>query len=313
MLSPDGKCKTFDKNANGYVKGEGVAAILLKPLRAAIADNDNIQAVIKGTAVNHGGKATSLTAPNSNAQAALLTTAYLEAGITPDTVTYLELHGTGTELGDPVEVEGIKMAFKELASKQQKAISQNHYCGLGSVKTNIGHLEPAAGIAGLLKVILAMRHQKLPGTLHLQTLNPYISLQDTPFYVVEKTQTWNQLTDEKGHSIPRRAGVSSFGFGGTNAHVVLEEYESPERPVLPCKTPQLFVLSAKNEERLLAYAHEISDFLTSEPATDLSLVELIYTLQVGRETMAERLAMNVFHCLLIPLPENGIGYRQAKW
>ncbi|MEK8018544.1 MAG: beta-ketoacyl synthase N-terminal-like domain-containing protein, partial [Candidatus Parabeggiatoa sp.] len=273
VLSPDGKCKTFDKSANGYVKGEGVAAILLKPLRAALADNDNIQAVIKGTAVNHGGKATSLTAPNSDAQAALLTTAYLEAGITADTVTYLELHGTGTELGDPVEVEGLKMAFKELASLQSIAIRQNHYCGLGSVKTNIGHLEPAAGIAGLLKVILAMQHQQLPGTLHLQTLNPYIKLKDTPFYVVEKTQAWNQLTDEKGHSIPRRAGVSSFGFGGANAHVVLEEYESPERSDIPSKIPQLVVLSAKNEERLSAYALEIRDFLTSEPATDLEQIQ----------------------------------------
>ncbi len=270
VLSKDGRCKTFDKSANGYVKGEGVGAVLLKPYHLAVADNDNIYAVIKGTAINHGGKAASLTAPNSEAQAALLTTAYLEAGITPDTVTCLELHGTGTELGDPVEIEGIKMAFKELASTQKRAIRQSHYCGLGSVKTNIGHLEPAAGIAGLMKMILAMRHLKLPRTLHLQTLNPYIELKDTPFYVVAKTQAWDRLRDEEGHSIPRRAGISSFGFGGANAHLVIEEYENPERVVISGQTPQLFVLSAKNDERLQAYAKEIIDFLTPLSLTNVA-------------------------------------------
>ncbi|RKZ68397.1 MAG: hypothetical protein DRQ99_03980, partial [Candidatus Parabeggiatoa sp. nov. 3] len=266
VLSPDGRCKTFDKSANGYVKGEGVGAVLLKPLSQAIADNDNIYAVIKGTAVNHGGKATSLTAPNSDAQAALLTKAYLEAGITPDTVTYLEVHGTGTELGDPVEIEGIKMAFRELASKQAKTIRQSHYCGLGSVKTNIGHLEPASGIAGLLKVILAMRHQYLPGILHLRTLNPYIELKDTPFYVVDKGRAWERLKDEEGHLIPRRAGISSFGFGGANAHMVLEEYENPQRSDILSQTPQLIVLSAKNDARLQAYAKEIIEFISPLPS-----------------------------------------------
>jgi polyketide synthase PksM len=271
VLSPEGRCKTFDKSADGYVKGEGIGAILLKPLDKAIADNDNIYGVIKGSAVNHGGKAASLTAPNSEAQADLLVKVYEDAKIEPDTITFLELHGTGTELGDPVEVEGLKQAFARLANNRP---IPHHYCGLGTVKTNIGHLEPAAGIAGLLKVLLAMRHQTLPATLHLKTLNPYIDLTDTPFYIVDKTQPWEKLTDALGQKIPRRAGVSSFGFGGANAHIVIEEYErsKSQAPLYQngelnsgdFHAHQLIVLSAKNEERLKAYAQEMIDFLETE-------------------------------------------------
>ncbi|HIJ54486.1 MAG TPA: SDR family NAD(P)-dependent oxidoreductase, partial [Deltaproteobacteria bacterium] len=264
VLSPDGRCKTFDRSANGYVKGEGVGAVLLKPLNKAVADNDHIYAVIKATAVNHGGKANSLTAPNSDAQAALLTAAYEAAGIDPDTVTYLELHGTGTELGDPVEVEGIKKAFSDLAKRTGRPIERTRFCGLGAVKTNIGHLEPASGIAGVIKVLLSMAHGKLPGTPHLKELNPYIELEDTPFYVVEKTKPWNRLEDGNRRPIPRRAGVSSFGFGGANAHVVLEEYQEPVFRVQSSEfkvKPQLIVLSAKNEERLLDYAKALLRFM----------------------------------------------------
>ncbi|UCH94144.1 MAG: SDR family NAD(P)-dependent oxidoreductase [Candidatus Aminicenantes bacterium] len=264
VLSPDGRCKTFDKRANGYVRGEGVISILLKPLNKAIAHHDYIYAVIKGTAVNHGGKANSLTAPNSDAQAALLVSAYEEAGIDPETVTYIEAHGTGTELGDPVEIEGIKQAFNQLAKKRKKTIQRNYYCGLGTVKTNIGHLEPAAGIAGIIKVLLAMKHKVLPGVLHLQKLNPYIRLRHTPFYVVEKTRPWKALKDGSGNSLPRRAGVSSFGFGGTNAHVVLEEYVHPEpqpQAGIQDQEPHLIILSATNRERLKEYARNMVTFL----------------------------------------------------
>jgi acyl transferase domain-containing protein/acyl carrier protein/SAM-dependent methyltransferase len=262
VLSPDGRCKTFDKGADGYVKGEGVGSLLLKPLNRAVEDRDHIYAVIKGTAENHGGKAASLTAPNSEAQAALLAGAYEEAGMDPETVTYVETHGTGTELGDPVEIDGLKKAFDELAGRRGKAISRRHYCGLGSVKTNVGHLEPAAGMAGMMKVILAMQHRKLPGTLHLRELNPYIDLEETPFYVVERTQPWKRVEDEHGDPIPLRAGVSSFGFGGSNAHVVLEEHESPIPPAGPePQSPQIIVLSAKSRDRLLDYARGMADFL----------------------------------------------------
>ncbi len=197
VLSPDGRCKTFDRSANGYVKGEGVGAVLLKPVSRAVSDGDHIYAVIRGTAVNHGGKANSLTSPNSDAQAALLTAVYEGAGIHPDTVTYLELHGTGTELGDPVEVEGIKKAFRDLAKRANRPVTRTRkrFCGLGTVKTNIGHLEPASGIAGVMKVLLSMKHGILPGTPHLKELNPYIEITDTPFYVVEKAGPWQRVKD----------------------------------------------------------------------------------------------------------------------
>ncbi|PGD97836.1 hypothetical protein COM48_07150 [Bacillus wiedmannii] len=291
ILSADGKCKTLDKDANGYVKGEGVAAILLKPLSRAIEDHDNIHAVIRGTAVNHGGKAASLTAPNPEAQSELLVKAYNEANIDMETVSYLELHGTGTELGDPIEIEGIKNAFKKLSTNRRSSINRKYYCGLGSVKTNIGHLEPASGIAGLLKVVLSFKHKKLPGILHLNHVNPYVNISNSPFYIVDKTQDWNRMKDEDGNEIPLRAGVSSFGFGGANSHIVLEEYEQ-KSSVVELKGPQIFVLSAKNIERLKEYANCIVHYLEEEffEQPHQSFTNLIYTFQVGREEMVERFA-----------------------
>jgi len=264
ILSSDGKCKTFDKEANGYVKGEGVGVVFLKPLKKAVHDGDNIYAVIKAVAVNHGGRANSLTAPNSEAQAQLILKAYEEAAVGCDSITYIEAHGTGTKLGDPVEVDALKKAFNLLVQKSSKTVKRYNYCGLGSVKTNIGHLEPASGIAGVIKVILAMKNGKLPATLHFRELNPYIELKDSPFYVVDKTQNWERLKDEKGGIIPRRAGVSSFGFGGTNAHIVLEEYIEN----CPCKKittmePRIILLSARNEDRLKEYAGLLHQYVLS--------------------------------------------------
>jgi acyl transferase domain-containing protein/thioesterase domain-containing protein/NADP-dependent 3-hydroxy acid dehydrogenase YdfG len=312
IISPDGRCKTLDKSANGYVKGEGVGTILLKPLRQAVEDRDFIYGLIKGTAVNHGGKANSLTAPNSVAQAELLVTAYEEAGIEPESVTYLELHGTGTELGDPIEIEGLKSAFQQLAKRRKRKISKSYYCGLGSAKTNIGHLEPASGIAGLIKVILAMQNGKLPGILHFQELNPYVKIDQTPFYIVKKTRQWERLKDEREKPLPYRAGVSSFGFGGVNSHIVIEEYQKPVYQLDSSgSTPHIFILSAKNEERLWDYASQFLDFLIKKqlswshpidaafpqssavsgaPQEQTFLKETVYTLQVGREAMNERLA-----------------------
>ncbi|MCP4701907.1 MAG: amino acid adenylation domain-containing protein, partial [Gammaproteobacteria bacterium] len=288
MLSDDGRCKTFDKRANGYVRGEGVGAIWLKPLEKAQADGDLIYAVVKGTAENHGGRATSLTAPNPNAQAQLLISAFDDAQVDPGTISYIEAHGTGTGLGDPVEINGLKNAFAELYKKSGKPLPEKPYCGIGSVKTNIGHLETAAGIAGVLKVLLAMKHKTLPGLLHFSELNPYIQLQDSPFYLVTDKQTWTPLTDAEGQKTPRRAGVSSFGFGGANAHVVLEEYDFPLPPAAAASN-QLIVLSAKNDERLKACVQHIIDFLEKQP--DILLSNIAYTLQAGREAMTERLAM----------------------
>ncbi|OQW99430.1 MAG: hypothetical protein BWK80_63010, partial [Desulfobacteraceae bacterium IS3] len=284
VLSPDSRCKTFDQNANGYVKGEGVAVVLLKPLRKAVADHDRIYALIRGTAVYHGGKATSLTAPNSDAQAALLKAAYKDAGIPFDTVTYLELHGTGTKLGDPVEIEGIKKAYKECSEKTNQ--DRTRSCGLGSVKTNIGHLEPAAGIAGMIKVILSMKNRKLPGTPNFKKLNPYIVLENTQFYVVEKSKDWERLTDAEGNPVPRRAGISSFGFGGAYSHAVLEEYEDEVRGEdLVSRTSYLIPLSAKNEDRLRAYAKSLGDFLYSDTKAESSPAIRAEVLQILAEIL----------------------------
>lgn len=288
-LSPDGRCKTFDKSANGYVKGEGVAALLLKPLSEALQDKDYIYGVIKGTSVNHGGRAQSLTAPNAIAQSELLIKAYLQANVNPATVTYIEAHGTGTELGDPVEIEGLKRAFKIL-SPESNFID---YCGLGSVKTNIGHLEPASGIAGVIKVLLAMLHAKIPGSIHFKELNPYIEISNSPFYIVDKTQSWLRIKDQSGTDIPRRAGVSSFGFGGTNAHIVLEEYpQKVKAKDTQLKPYYLVTLSAKQEASLNRKITDLYEWLKHN-FSKINLESLSFTLNAGRAHFPIRCALIV--------------------
>lgn len=295
MLSKDGRCRAFDRDANGYVRGEGIGALLLKPLAQAKADGDTITAVIKATAINHGGHANSLTAPNPNAQADLLINAYQKAGIAPETVSYIEAHGTGTSLGDPIEINGLQKAFAALQAQSTTPPTQTMHCGIGSVKSNIGHLETAAGIAGVLKVLLAMRHQILPGNIHYHTQNPYIKLADSPFYIVDKQCPWQAFVDENG-VVPRRAGVSSFGFGGVNAHVVLEAYEDAttepnNQANVAAPAPQLIVLSAKDDARLHDYSLALWQHLQDHSYLDQQLADIAFTLQVGREAMASRLAI----------------------
>lgn len=263
MLSPDGRCKTFDQSADGYVRAEGVGAVLLKPLSQAEADRDHIYAVIRGTSVNHGGKVNTLTTPSPAAQAGLIMSAFEEGDVDPATISYMEAHGTGTSLGDPIEVNGLKKAFKELAKQRGSRLPKKPFCGLGSVKTNIGHLESAAGISGMLKILLAMKHKTLPPNLHLQERNPYVQLEDSPFYLLDRARPWTRLKDEAGVELPRRAGVSSFGFGGVNAHVLLEEYVNPVH-VAPNDEPGLFVLSARSEERLREYAAKLLAYVQEE-------------------------------------------------
>ena len=296
MLSEDGRCKTFSKNANGYVRGEGVGILFLKKLDAAERDGDHIYGLIRGSATNHGGRATSLTAPNSQAQAEMIKSAYREARIDPRSVTYVEAHGTGTRLGDPIEINALKSAFASLAG--DAALGEDDpqeaaRCGIGSVKTNIGHLELAAGVAGVMKVLLQLRHRTLVKTLHCEDVNPYIELADSPFYIVQDTQPWPVRQDKAGASLPRRAGVSSFGFGGVNAHVIIEEYVAPAREAAPRQAPSrpaCLVLSAKNDARLRDRVSQLRGFLGTEAASAISLAELAYTLQVGRDAMAHRLA-----------------------
>jgi acyl transferase domain-containing protein/D-arabinose 1-dehydrogenase-like Zn-dependent alcohol dehydrogenase/acyl carrier protein len=293
MLSPDGRCKTFDASADGYVRSEGAAVLYLKPLADALADGDPVYAVLRGSATNHGGRAKSLTAPNPNAQADLITLAQRRAGIDPATITYIEAHGTGTGLGDPIELQGLKKAFARRFEELGKQPDSAGWCGIGSVKTNIGHLEAGAGLAGLCKILLAMQHGELPPIIHQQQENPYIDLADSPFYLVKQRTPWPRLRDGDGRAVPRRAGISSFGFGGANAHVVLEEYLAPQPLPRTASGPFLLVLSARNEERLREQARNLAEHLSRTQPSPEQLADIAYTLQVGREAMAARLALLV--------------------
>ncbi|WP_203840627.1 type I polyketide synthase, partial [Winogradskya humida] len=293
MLSPTGRSHAFDQNADGFVRGEGGAVLLLKPLEAALADGDAIHAVIRGAGTNHGGRTSSLTVTNPRAQAALIENVYSRAGVAPETVTYIEAHGPGTPVGDPIEILGLKNAFRSMHDAAGTR-PEPQITGIGSIKSNIGHLESAAGVAGVVKVIGAMATGTLPGTVNFRALNQLIDLDGSPFRIVGETQPWTPPAD-----LPRRAGVSSFGFGGTNAHVLLEEPPvSSEGVQLP--GPYLVPLSAKNPARLREAAARLRAYLQG-PADDGiaalravgSMTEIAYTLQVGREAMAARAAFVV--------------------
>ncbi|AJQ95101.1 SDR family NAD(P)-dependent oxidoreductase [Gynuella sunshinyii] len=288
MLSDDGRCKTFDASADGYGRGEGVGALMLKSLTQARADGDHIECVIRASAENHGGRANSPTSPNPTAQQALLVSAYGQAGIDPRTVGYIEAHGTGTELGDPIEVNALRAAFDELYQTHQLTVTNTH-CGLGSVKANIGHLEAAAGIAGMIKVILMLRHRQIPGNPNLKQENPYLQLQGSPFYLVRETHRWPAPVDAQGRELPRRAGVSSFGIGGSNAHIVVEEYHAAQSTAPDSPQPQAIVLSARTAPALKAAAARLRDFLQHPDPSLPTLAALAWTLQHGRDAMAWRL------------------------
>lgn len=293
MLSPAGRCHSFGERGDGYVPGEGVGAILLKPLSAAIADNDHIHAVIKGSSINHGGRTNGYTVPNPNAQADVIAEALQRANVNPRTISYVEAHGTGTALGDPIEISGLTKAFREHTQARS-------FCSIGSVKSNIGHLEGAAGISGLTKILLQLKHKTLVPSLHAELLNPNISFEETPFYVQRSEAEWKRpVIEEDGQSAiyPRRACISSFGAGGSNAHIILEEYVSPVRDQPIGDGRVLILLSARTEESLKAYAEDLDHFLQEEcEQAALSvpkLEDIAYTLQIGREPMDERLAMVV--------------------
>jgi acyl transferase domain-containing protein/acyl carrier protein/SAM-dependent methyltransferase len=292
MLSVDGRCKTFAKDANGYVRGEGIGILFLKKLSLAESDGDHIYGLIRGSSENHGGRANSLTAPNPKAQAEMIKAAYREAAIDPRTVTYIETHGTGTPLGDPIEIDGLKNAFTDLFAEHPESEFEGR-CGLGSVKTNIGHLELAAGVAGIIKVLLQMKHKTLVKSLHAEEINPFIHIEGSPFFIVREAAPWESLVGRDGNMVPKRAGVSSFGFGGVNAHVILEEYRGPQAsgPIrFSADRPALIVLSAKNAERLDDQARQLLSHLIDQEYREDDLASIAYTLQVGREAMESRLA-----------------------
>ncbi|MWV45370.1 SDR family NAD(P)-dependent oxidoreductase [Paenibacillus sp. HJL G12] len=292
FVSSKGRCESFGEGGDGYVPGEGVGAVLLKPLSKAIADGDQIYGVIKGTAVNHGGKTNGYTVPNPQSQADVIGRALNEAGIDPRTISYVEAHGTGTSLGDPIEITGLTKAFQAYTQDQQ-------YCAIGSAKSNIGHCESAAGIAGLTKVLLQMKYGQIAPSLHARTLNPNIDFSTTPFTVQQELTDWERpLIQVNGglKEFPRRAGLSSFGAGGSNAHVVIEEYRplpAASEVVVTPQRPAIILLSAKNEERLLAQAEQILAVIRRKERAETDLMDIAYTLQVGREAMEERLGFLV--------------------
>jgi acyl transferase domain-containing protein/NADPH:quinone reductase-like Zn-dependent oxidoreductase len=292
MLCTDGRCKAFSKQANGYVRGEGVGMLLLKRLSAAERDGDHIYASILGSAENHGGRTNSLTAPNPAAQAELIKTAHRH--IDPRLVTYIGAHGTGTPLGDSVEINALKSAFQDLYAARGATAAAGH-CGVASVKSNIGHLELAAGVAGVIKVLLQMKHGQLVQSLHCQELHPYVRLEGSPFYIVRELTSWTRLRDAAGRELPRCAAVSSFGFGGVNAHVVLQESLARERQRSQYATaaPPVVVLSARTAGALKRQALQLLDAIQSQDFGPGGLADIAYTLQVGRDAMDHRLALRV--------------------
>ncbi|HEV8317862.1 MAG TPA: SDR family NAD(P)-dependent oxidoreductase [Vicinamibacterales bacterium] len=288
MLCEDGRCKTFSDKANGYVRGEGVGMLMLKPLGAARRGRDDIYAVIKGAAENHGGRTTSLTAPNPNAQAAVIRRAVADAGIDFRRVGYIECHGTGTALGDPVEISGLKTVAKELLDADAAAGKEaTDPCYLGSIKSNIGHLEYGAGVVGLMKVILQIRHKRIARSLHCDTISPLIDLTRTRYRIAQQACDWDVVPGQT-----RIGGVSSFGFGGANAHVIVEEYLERDTggAADATETPQLLVFSARTADSLYATLGAYPELLSRTDRSPVTLKRIAYTLQVGRSEMQERVA-----------------------
>ncbi|MBL8149457.1 MAG: SDR family NAD(P)-dependent oxidoreductase, partial [Blastocatellia bacterium] len=279
VMSPDGKTRAFGDQGNGFVPGEGVGAFFIKPLNRAVEDGDNIYAVIRSTSINHGGKTNGYTVPNPTAHTQLIRKAINRAGINARSISYVEAHGTGTPLGDPIEIQGLTDAFRQ-------DTEETGYCRIGSVKTNIGHLEAGAGIAGLTKIVLQMKHKRLVPSLHSETLNQHIDFSLTPFQVQHQSEDWAPVGDD-GQPISRIACISSFGAGGSNAHAVIEEFI--DDPSIPASNePVVIILSAKSESALRTYAAQLAEAVASEKVLDLQ--DLAFTLQVGREAMTYRLA-----------------------
>lgn len=278
MLSPSGICKTFDAQADGYVRGEGCGVVVLKRLSDALRDGDSILALIRGSAVNQDGLSSSISAPNGRAQEAVIRQAIKNAQVQPTDIDYVDAHAVGTALGDAVEFQAIKNVLSANRSLNQR-------CWVGSVKPNIGHLEAAAGMSALIKVVLALQHEKIPPHLHLKQLNPYISLKNTPFSIPTEPVPWTR--GEKS----RLASVSAFGFGGTNGYVIVEE-APVSRPMTMIQTedsPYLFTLSAKCDRALKELAQRYATFLSDSP--DVSLRDVCLTTNQGRSHFSHRLGI----------------------
>lgn len=274
-LSPDGHVRAFDAKGRGMVRGSGAAFVLLKRADRARADGDCVYAVIKGSAINNDGAGkVGFTAPSVSGQAAVIRAALDRAGVHPDTITYLEAHGTATALGDPIEIAAATEAFRAYTQR-------TGYCAVGSVKTNIGHLDAGSCVAGIIKTALAMRHGQIPPSLNFETPNPQIDFANSPFFVADRLRDWS------GGDGPRRAGVSSFGLGGTNAHVILEEGDAAV--LAPDATSQVLVLSARTPTALAAAEAALADHLERHP--EVGLADVAFTLQTCRNAHPHRRAL----------------------
>lgn len=287
FMSSDGRCRSFGAGGDGYVPGEGVGALLLKPLDDALRDGDHIYAILEASALNHGGKTHGYTVPNPVAQASLIGDTLKAAGIDPRSIGYIETHGTGTSLGDPIELAGLRQAFAEYTD-------ETGFCAIGSVKSNIGHLEAAAGIAAVTKTLLQLRHGELVPSLHAEPPNPHIDFASSPFRVQTQLAPWPRRDGQ-----PRRAAVSAFGAGGANAHVILAEYRqeaTTQAPTDAVAVPgsELFLLSARDEAGLARYAVRIAEFLTRDE--DATLRDIAYTSRIGRAVLPVRLAVLATSC-----------------
>jgi amino acid adenylation domain-containing protein len=286
ILAPDGCCRAFDAEAKGTVGGEGAAVVVLKRLKKAIADRDNILAIVKGSAINNDGlRKIGYSAPSEDGQADVIQMAHKLARVESQSISYIETHGTGTILGDPIEMEALIQVFGK---------SKEKYCAVGSVKTNVGHIDTAAGVAGFIKTVLAIKHQQIPPSLHFKTPNPRIDFENSPFYVNTELKEW------KNQKYPLRAGVSSFGIGGTNAHVVLEE-APPLEHSSPGREYQLLLLSAKTAPALYRMRENLKKYLKKNltnpgnPANPinpgLNMADVAYTLQAGRQHFRHRITI----------------------
>ncbi|WP_434749484.1 beta-ketoacyl synthase N-terminal-like domain-containing protein [Paenibacillus amylolyticus] len=273
--SSDGRCRSFDASANGTNVGEGAGVVIIKKLSDAVREKDHIYAVIKGSAVNSDGRSNGITSPNPEAQVDLLTSAWEQAGVDPNSIQFIEAHGTGTKLGDPIEAQAMMEAFNKYTERKQ-------FCSIASVKTNIGHLDAAAGMAGLIKTALSIYYKKIPASLHYHTPNPLINFEQSAIRVNHNLTDW--LSDEG----PRRAGVSSFGISGTNCHVVLEEAPTRSEP-LQYEGLHVFTLSAKNDKSLVDTLYRYSDFLGNH--VNFSLTEICYTSNMCRDHDSHRIAI----------------------
>jgi amino acid adenylation domain-containing protein len=278
MVSPDGHCRSFDAAAAGTVFGSGAGVVLLKRLDAALADGDPIRAIIRGSAVNNdGARKVGYTAPSSDGQAKVVALAQAVAGVTADAISYVECHGTATPLGDPIEVSGLSKAFR--ATTDRKG-----FCAIGTVKTNIGHLDIAAGVTGLIKTILSLEHEILPATLHFRKPNPKLDLENSPFFVNPELTAWPR--GEK----PRIAGVNAAGVGGTNVHVIVEEAPVLASPIIAADTeaPHLIILSARDDTALAQARSRLATHVETHPSQNLG--DIAFTLQTGRRAFSQRFA-----------------------